>query len=63
MRLEHFYHPGDDVMIHVPKQFRSKKKHVTDGPFPICAAYNNGTVTVDKGSTQQQAGSHRIFPC
>ncbi|KAG6611400.1 Pol Polyprotein [Phytophthora cinnamomi] len=62
-RLAHFYKPGDQVMIRVPKQFRSKTKRVTDGPYPIRHVHENGTVTVDKGSTQQQVSIRRIFPC
>ncbi|GMF24808.1 unnamed protein product [Phytophthora fragariaefolia] len=62
-RLEHFYHPGDQVMIKVPKQFSAKTKRVADDPFPIRAVHNNGTITVDKGNTQQQVSIRRVFPC
>ncbi|GMF14415.1 unnamed protein product [Phytophthora fragariaefolia] len=62
-RLVHFYNPGDQVMIRVPKQFRAKTKRVADGPYQIRSVHDNGTVTVDKGSTQQQVSIRHIFPC
>ncbi|OWZ03089.1 Pol Polyprotein [Phytophthora megakarya] len=34
-RLNHFYNPGDQVMVRVPKQFRAKTKSVANGPFPF----------------------------
>lgn len=62
-RIENFYQPGDQVMIRVPKQFRVKTKRIADGPFPILTVHDNGTVTVDKGASQQQVSIRRIFPC
>eukprot|EP00644_Phytophthora_capsici_P009261 jgi/Phyca11/106938/e_gw1.13.851.1 len=62
-RLEHFYKRGDSVMLRVPKSFRAKTKRVADGPFTIHAVHDNGTVTLDKGSAQQQVSIRRIFPC
>ncbi|GMF14430.1 unnamed protein product [Phytophthora fragariaefolia] len=59
-RLVHFYNPGDQVMIRVPKQFRAKTKRVADGPYQIRNVHDNGTVTVDN---QQQVSIRRIFPC
>ncbi|OWZ22105.1 Pol Polyprotein [Phytophthora megakarya] len=58
-----FYQPGDHVMLRVPKQFRAKMKRVADGPFTIRVVHDNGTVILDKGSTQQQVSIRRIFPC
>lgn len=62
-RIEHFYQPGDQVMIRVHKLFRVKTKRIADGPFPIPTVHDNGTVTVDKGASQQQISIRRIFPC
>lgn len=53
-RLEHFYKPGDQVMLRVPKHFCAKLQRVADGPFPIRIVHDNGTVIIDKGDTHQQ---------
>ena len=62
-RLEHFYNPGDQVMLRIQKSFRGKTKHIADGPYPIVAVHSNGTLTLDKGITQQQVSIRRVFPC
>lgn len=62
-RLEHFYKPGDQVMLRTPNNFRAKIKRVADGPYPITVVHENGTVTFDKGSTQQQVSLRRNFLC
>ncbi|OWZ02754.1 Pol Polyprotein [Phytophthora megakarya] len=62
-RLEHFYKASDQVILRIPKHFRAKLKRVADGPFLIKTVHDNGTVTLDKGTTQQQVSFRRIFPC
>ena len=62
-RINHFYKPGDHVMLRVPKQFRAKTRAVADGPYAITIVHDNGTVTLDKGATSQQVSIRRIFPC
>eukprot|EP00644_Phytophthora_capsici_P005341 jgi/Phyca11/96236/e_gw1.1.1686.1 len=62
-RLENFYKPGGLVMLRTPKHFRSKLKRVADGPFLIKVVHENGTVTIDRGATDQQVSARRIFPC
>ncbi|KAG3019055.1 hypothetical protein PC121_g5193 [Phytophthora cactorum] len=52
-----------DVVIRIPKQFRVQTKRIAGGPYPIQAVHDNGTVTLDKGATQQQISIHRVFPC
>ncbi|OWZ16640.1 Pol Polyprotein [Phytophthora megakarya] len=61
-RLEHFYKAGDQVLLRIPKHFRSKLKREADGPFPIKTVHDNDTVTLDKGTIQQQVSFRRIFP-
>ncbi|OWZ04540.1 LOW QUALITY PROTEIN: hypothetical protein PHMEG_00023540 [Phytophthora megakarya] len=59
-RLEHFYKPGDQVMLRIPKHFRAKVKRVADGAFPIKTENDNGTMILGKGtSLQQLAASSR----
>eukprot|EP00644_Phytophthora_capsici_P005064 jgi/Phyca11/96193/e_gw1.1.1685.1 len=63
-RLEHFYHPGDLVMIRIAaKDRRSKHRHVAKGPYSVVAVHDNGTVTLDYGATQQRVNIRRLFPC
>ncbi|OWZ12372.1 Pol Polyprotein [Phytophthora megakarya] len=54
-RLEHFYQLGDQVMVRVPKQFRSKLRAVANGPYTIRHIRQNG-------STTERLSIHRIFP-
>ncbi|POM79703.1 Pol protein [Phytophthora palmivora] len=62
-RIEHFYNPGDHVMLRVPKAFRAKTRAIASGPYTVKQVHSNGTVTIDKGSTTQQVSIRRIFPC
>ncbi|KAJ0391230.1 hypothetical protein P43SY_008411 [Pythium insidiosum] len=62
-RLTHFYKPGDNVMLRVPKPFRVTTQPVADGPYTLKTVHANGTVTIDKGTTTQQVSIRRIFPC
>jgi ABC-type oligopeptide transport system substrate-binding subunit len=62
-RLQHFYNVGDHVMIRVPKQFRKKTRPVATGPFAISQVHDNGTITVDKGSSSERLSIRRVFPC
>eukprot|EP00644_Phytophthora_capsici_P009526 jgi/Phyca11/107112/e_gw1.13.849.1 len=63
-RLQHFYHVGDQVMVRIAaKDRKSKHRSVANGPFAITEVHDNGTVTIDKGVTQERVNIRRIFPC
>ncbi|OWY96983.1 hypothetical protein PHMEG_00032599 [Phytophthora megakarya] len=62
-RLEHFYQLGEQVMVRVPKQFRSKLRAVANGLYTIRHIHQNGAVTIDRGSTTERLSIRRIFPC
>ncbi|POM69427.1 Hypothetical protein PHPALM_14275 [Phytophthora palmivora] len=62
-RIEHFYNPGDHVMLRVPKALRPKPKAVAYRPYTIRQVHDNGMATIEKGTTTQQVSIHRTFPC
>ena len=62
-RLEHFYKPGDHVMLRVPKKFRTKLHAVATGPFVIRQVHDNGTVTIDKRKVTEHVSIRLDFPC
>ena len=57
--LEHFYRPGDRVMIWRPKQFRKKTKE-SDGPYLISTLLHIETVNIDTVAAQQRLSICRI---
>lgn len=62
-RLQHFYRVGDQVMLRIPARERKKSDPVSKGPFIIKSVFDNGTVTLDTGTTEYRANIRRIFPC
>uniref|UniRef100_M4BXG8 Uncharacterized protein n=1 Tax=Hyaloperonospora arabidopsidis (strain Emoy2) TaxID=559515 RepID=M4BXG8_HYAAE len=55
-------------MLRIQKSFRGKTNHIADGPYTIVAVHSNGTLTPDKGITQQQVSirhrpvtNHAVF--
>ncbi|KAI9992261.1 hypothetical protein PInf_017646 [Phytophthora infestans] len=49
-RIEHFYNPGDNVVLRIPKAFRSMTRAAVHGPYTIKLVHTNSTVTIAKGS-------------
>ncbi|GMF23269.1 unnamed protein product [Phytophthora fragariaefolia] len=62
-RIQHFYQVGDQVMLRVPPRDRRKTEEVAKGPFLVKQVYDNGTVLIDKGATEERLNIRRIFPC
>ena len=62
-RLQHFYQIGDQVMVKIPDRERRKQDPVAKGPFLITEVNSDGTVNIDKGSTQERVHLRNIFPC
>ncbi|KAJ0408806.1 hypothetical protein P43SY_000702 [Pythium insidiosum] len=50
-RIAHIYRPGDNVMLRVPKQFRSKTNAIANGPFAITVVHDNGTHDEPSGTS------------
>ncbi|KAJ8550243.1 hypothetical protein ON010_g10826 [Phytophthora cinnamomi] len=62
-RIQHFYQPGDQVMLRVPARDRRKVEEVAKGPYLIKTVFDNGTVILDTGTTESRVNIRRIFPC
>ncbi|GMF54186.1 unnamed protein product [Phytophthora fragariaefolia] len=59
-RIQHFYQVGDQVMLRVSSRDHRKTEEVAKGPFLVKQVYDNGTVLIGKGATEERLNIRRI---
>ena len=62
-RVDHEYHPGDQVLIVVKgDEIASKLASRTEGPYRVQKVYRNGTIKVRRGSYDEVINIRRVKP-
>ena len=64
-RIEHTYKVGDQVLIYMLRDQRSKTPKLgrpTEGPYEITKIYKNGTVEILRGNYHEKINIRRLQP-